>query len=174
MFPIDIITNFVSQGWVKQIDMEDIEMYTLTPEGKEEQQRRFDSAGDTAAVAQALLAAYQPFLELNTEFKELCNCWQLKDGSVNDHCDITYDQQQLDALASLADRAQPVLVQLAEALPRLARYNSRLQEAAQRAAAGETKMFTGVMCGSYHDIWMELHEDLMLLQGIDRAEEGSF
>jgi len=35
-------------------------------------------------------------------------------------------------------------------------------------------MFTGVMCGSFHDIWMELHEDLMLLQGIDRAEEGSF
>ena len=30
-------------------------------------------------------------------------------------------------------------------------------------------MFTGVMCGSYHDAWMELHEDLILTQGIDRA-----
>ena len=26
-------------------------------------------------------------------------------------------------------------------------------------------MFTGVMCGSYHDVWMELHEDLILIPG---------
>jgi hypothetical protein len=30
------------------------------------------------------------------------------------------------------------------------------------------------MCGSFHDIWMELHEDLITLQGIDRHVEGSF
>ena len=30
----------------------------------------------------------------------------------------------------------------------------------------------GVMCGSYHDVWMELHEDLILTQGIDRARGG--
>ena len=29
------------------------------------------------------------------------------------------------------------------------------------------------LSGSYHDVWMELHEDLILTQGIDRAEEGS-
>jgi hypothetical protein len=31
-----------------------------------------------------------------------------------------------------------------------------------------------VMCESFHDIWMELHEDLIVLQRIDRVEEGSF
>ena len=35
-------------------------------------------------------------------------------------------------------------------------------------------LFTGVMCGSYHDVWMELHEDLILTLGVDRAKEGSF
>jgi hypothetical protein len=39
---------------------------------------------------------------------------------------------------------------------------------------GANNMFTGVMCGSFHDVWMELHEDLILTQGIDRAAEGSF
>ena len=34
--------------------------------------------------------------------------------------------------------------------------------------------FTGVMSESFHDIWMELHEDLILMQKIDRASEGSF
>ena len=35
-------------------------------------------------------------------------------------------------------------------------------------------LFTGVIKNSYHDIWMELHEDLLSILGIDRAVEGSF
>jgi hypothetical protein len=30
------------------------------------------------------------------------------------------------------------------------------------------------MCRSHHDVWMELHEALILTNGIDRAAEGSF
>ena len=56
----------------------------------------------------------------------------------------------------------------------MARYAGRLDTAAAQVAAGEVKQFTGVMCGSFHDIWMELHEDLIVLQRIDRVEEGSF
>lgn len=145
----------------------------FTPEGNEEQQRRFESAIDPG-IAQALSPGSQHFLKLNTEFKELCSKWQKKDGAINDHSDISYDQVQCDSLKLLAERTKPVLEQLSEALPRLARYNYRLQSAALRPAAGETKMFTGVMCGSFHDILMELHEVLILLQGINRAEEGSF
>lgn len=169
--PADIMADFVTKGWVNHMEARD--MYTLTPEGKEEQQRRLESAADPA-LAKALSPGYQQFLKLNTEFKELCNNWQLKNGAPNDHSDSSYDQLQIDALTSIADRVQPIIAQLAVDLPRLARYNKRLQGAAERVAAGEIKMFTGVMCGSFHDIWMELHEDLMVLQGIDRAEEGSF
>ena len=63
---------------------------------------------------------------------------------------------------------------MAGRLPRLARYIERLDDAAAAVAKGEIKRFTGVMCESFHDVWMELHEDLIVLQGIDRAEEGSF
>jgi hypothetical protein len=31
-----------------------------------------------------------------------------------------------------------------------------------------------VACESFHDVWMELHEDLLVLQRIDRIHEGSF
>jgi hypothetical protein len=41
-------------------------------------------------------------------------------------------------------------------------------------ASGDIKSFTGVMCGSFHDVWMELHEDLIVLQRVNRVEEGSF
>lgn len=169
--PTEIMTDFVNRGWVNHMEARD--MYTLTPEGTAEQQRRFDESADRS-LAEALSSSYERFLELNTEFKELCGSWQMKDGAPNDHSDTAYDQQQIDALTSLAERVQPVIAQMAEALPRLARYDGRLQAAARRVAAGETKMFTGVMCGSFHDIWMELHEDLIVLQGIDRSEEGSF
>jgi hypothetical protein len=59
-------------------------------------------------------------------------------------------------------------------LERLQPYAPRLDASCQRLVSGETNMFTGVMCGSYHDVWMELHEDLILTQSIDRAVEGSF
>ncbi len=50
----------------------------------------------------------------------------------------------------------------------------RLTGSRKALEAGDQRMFTGVMCGSYHDVWMELHEDLILSQGIDRVAEGSF
>ena len=74
----------------------------------------------------------------------------------------------------LASESEPVVADLASVMPRLARYGDRLTGAAAGVADGDTKRFTGVMCESFHDIWMELHEDLIVLQGIDRSAEGSF
>jgi len=71
-------------------------------------------------------------------------------------------------------KAVPVVESLGAVLERLMPYVPRLHSTSKRVVAGENNMFTGVMCGSYHDVWMELHEDLILTQGIDRAAEGSF
>jgi len=87
---------------------------------------------------------------------------------------VSHDSAVAADLAALNDRALPLVRQLAEVLPRLRPYAGRLGQSCQRFLQGETNMFTGVMCGSYHDVWMELHEDLILSQGIDRAAEGSF
>ena len=77
-------------------------------------------------------------------------------------------------MQSIDTAAQPLVRKMGEVLERLAPYGPRLERSCQQVLAGETKMFTGVMCGSYHDVWMELHEDLILTQGIDRTAEGSF
>ena len=77
-------------------------------------------------------------------------------------------------LTALDTEVVPVVTAMGEVLQRLAPYAPRLVATCQRVVAGETNMFTGVMCGSYHDVWMELHEDLILTQGIDRSAEGSF
>ena len=123
-----------------------------------------------------LTIAYQQFLALNKHFKELCGAWQLfkYNGERNDHCDAGYDAAVLENLAHLHAAAEPAIALFGNVFDRMTPYGRRLESVLVRIQDGESNMFTGVMCGSYHDVWMELHEDLMLTQGIDRAGEGSF
>ena len=169
--PADILGALIASDDVRHMEARD--MFSLTPAGRE----RYDSLADSIATDQiktGLAAHYEPFLELNTRFKELCTSWQLRDGAPNDHSDEAYDQTCLQDLLALNQSAGPVLDAMATTLPRMARYRRRLDAAATDVAGGATKRFTGVMCESYHDIWMELHEDLIVLQGIDRRAEGSY
>ncbi len=129
--------------------------------------------GDGTARGQ-LRAPYGSFLHLNEAFKELCGEWQLRDGSPNDHTDAAYDQAVVARLVGIDADAQPIVGLLAAAMARFGPYGPRLTEAATKVQGGDHHLFTGVMCSSYHDVWMELHEDLILTLGIDRAKEGSF
>ncbi|MEY2754792.1 MAG: hypothetical protein RJB65_1150 [Actinomycetota bacterium] len=150
------------------------ELWQLTPVGREE--HRIALAEDVMGthVADELRGAYAGFLTLNEAFKTLCGDWQLRAGQPNDHSDAAYDAGVVARLVELDASARPVVEKMGESLARLAPYAPRLERTCQAVVAGDTKMFTGVMCGSYHDVWMELHEDLILTQGIDRAAEGSF
>ncbi len=169
--PADVLAALVDAGHVKHVEASD--MYSLTPSGREHQTTLMaDDATD--ALSKSLAPHYEPFLELNTEFKELCTMWQLRNGEPNDHSDAGYDRDCVGKLIDLNRRVRPVIESMAGSLPRLARYLDRLDTAAANVDGGEIKQFTGVMCESYHDIWMELHEDLIVLQRIDRISEGSF
>ncbi len=125
---------------------------------------------------QDLSAAYRQFLAINEQFKELCGAWQLFkfNGELNDHSDAGYDAAVLENLAHLHTAAEPTVAALGGVFERMVPYRPRLESVLIRIQDGESNMFTGVMCGSYHDVWMELHEDLILTQGIDRAAESSF
>jgi hypothetical protein len=169
--PSELLVGLVELGHVRHIEARD--MYGLLPPGKERHAALLDEIAD-ADVRTALAAHYDRFLELNDEFKQICTAWQMRDGEPNDHTDADYDQACVAKLAGLAAAAAPVIDDFASALPRIGRYGARLAAAAARVVSGETKQFTGVMCESFHDIWMELHEDLIALQRIDRVEEGSF
>lgn len=151
-------------------------LWQLTPDGKDRHRAELD-ADTTPAVRRALEAEYPGFLELNQAFKSLCGDWQLVDGDpsrLNDHSDAAYDAKIIQRLLSFDEGGRPVVAAIGKAHERMSPYASRLGGSLDRLKAGETKMFTGVMCNSYHDVWMELHEDLILTLGIDRATEGSF
>lgn len=150
------------------------ELWQLTPVGREE--HRLALAADVGGthIAERLSEPYGEFLELNDAFKALCGEWQLKDGVQNHHDDPDYDADVVRRLVQLDAAAGPVVARFGEVLARLGSYGPRLAVTCNRVIEGDARMFTGVMCGSYHDVWMELHEDLILTQGIDRAAEGSF
>jgi hypothetical protein len=149
-------------------------MWSLTPAGREA--HKVELAADVAATnaVEQLAESYAHFLAINEEFKSLCGDWQLRDGAPNDHADPAYDAAVVQRLVVLNAEAQPVVAHIGSAVPRFAPYANRLEQVCRQVVGGDTKMFTGVMCGSYHDVWMELHEDLILTQGIDRTAEGSF
>lgn len=149
-------------------------LWQLTPDGREAWVVALEEDVCRAGFREALADKYHRFLEMNESFKALCADWQLRNGEPNDHSDAAYDEQCIKRLGALDDEAQPICHAFAEIAKRFDGYAARLTGSRTALEAGDQRMFTGVMCGSYHDVWMELHEDLILTQGIDRAAEGSF
>ena len=162
------LDELVAEGAAKFLEPR--EMWLLTADGRE---THGPALAEALASADVAAIPYERFLALNDDFKRLCTDWQLRDGEPNDHSDPDYDAAIVTRLGDLDDAAQPVIAAIGAAVPWMGGYGRRLVAARRRVEGGDPKALTGVLCDSYHDIWMELHEDLILTQGIDRAEEGS-
>jgi hypothetical protein len=149
-------------------------LWQLTPSGRtaHADALRADVAGVLPNAD--LDAAYARFLGINGQFKELCGAWQLFNGQPNDHSSAEYDAAVIENLSHLHASVEPAIRTFGATFDRMSAYGPRLESVLVRILEGESNMFTGVMCGSYHDVWMELHEDLILTQGLSRSDEGSF
>lgn len=152
--------------------------WALTAEGRDAHRRHLAQDLGAAGTVPALRATYPHFSRLDARLKALCGDWQLRPGpdgepAANDHADAAYDRGVVERLLALDADARSLCQQLGAALARFEPYGGRLQASAAAVAAGDRARFTGVLCGSYHDVWMELHEDLIVTLGIDRRREGS-
>ena len=151
--------------------------WTLSAEGKTEHLRLLAEDRDRAGADGALELAYKGFLAANDAFKALCTDWQLRSVGgemvVNDHSDTAYDAAIAARLASLHAGIVPVLDDLTVALSRFEPYARRLSNAADRFSGGEPHALARPLSDSYHDVWMELHQDLLLSLGRERdASDG--
>jgi hypothetical protein len=77
-------------------------------------------------------------------------------------------------LATVHTQAVGFLEPAGAVMPRFARYPLRLGAALRRVRGGEIAAFTKPLTESYHDVWMELHQDLLTSLGRVRsgADEG--
>jgi hypothetical protein len=143
----------------------------LTGEGRNvhEQWARVRADSDVEA---AVMRAYERFLPLNRAFLRLCNDWQLRPGNVpNDHRDPSYDWTVLDRLQQVHEQAAPIVRRVARSLTRFETYPRRFQAAIVHVHEGERDWFTSPRIDSYHTVWMQLHEDLLLALGRRREHE---
>ncbi|MEU8899106.1 pyruvate, phosphate dikinase [Nocardia sp. NPDC048505] len=145
----------------------------LTPAGREhvaallEQERRQVDADAVATI-------YTEFCRFNTELKDIITAWQMKDAATpNDHGDADYDQRVLARLHGLHERVTPLVRWIGSVTPRLRPYPARFDAAIARIAAGEHLWVARPVLDSYHTVWFELHEDLIGLCGLDRADEAA-
>jgi hypothetical protein len=142
-----------------------------TPEGTAAAQEllRLPAGGDEE---KALRPLFEKFLPVNHELREVCSAWQLRpDGSPNDHADATYDASIRDRLDDVDDAIGRILRRMAEAQPRLGHYRTDLTAALEKLDDGDPSALTSPLSHSYHTVWMHLHQELLLLLGISRAED---
>jgi hypothetical protein len=118
----------------------------------------------------ALVACYDEFRSINTDFKTLVTDWQLKAGQPNTHDDTEYDAAVLARLDGVHQRALAIVAAAATQLPRLGGYSAKLQTALGRVKAGEIAWLTRPLIDSYHTVWFELHEELILAVGLTREQ----
>jgi hypothetical protein len=163
----DVIDRLVGSGLLL-----DGPMLRLSPEGRGRLEGLLADERlhvDTAAV----LAAYGEFRSVNAEFKALVTNWQLRDGQPNTHDDAGYDAAVLARLDDVHRRVTPIIAAAAAQLPRLSRYSVKLQTALDNIHAGQTMWLARPLIDSYHTVWFELHEELILATGRTRETDDA-
>jgi hypothetical protein len=131
--------------------------YTLTAPGRERHAQLLPAA--PAEIS----AAYDAFLEPNRAFKQVTTDWQLREEGA-DPAPI------LDRLGLVDSDVNHVIDVAVGGASRYETYRSRFADALARLRAGDDSAFARPMSGSYHDVWMELHEDLLASLGRERTE----
>ncbi|MGI9621807.1 MAG: hypothetical protein ACR2PK_03140 [Acidimicrobiales bacterium] len=150
--------------------------YRLTPEGKAwtDEQIAVEREG---IDADAMAAVYERFCDHNDGFKELVTDWQMKmvDGEqqLNDHSDADYDAAIFERLAVLDAQIAPVFADASLLAPRLSIYIDRFAAALAAVQGGDESMLASPLKDSYHTVWFEMHEELILLSGRNRADEAA-
>jgi hypothetical protein len=149
--------------------------FMVAPAGREWLEERYPEAFAEFRADPASGEAYERFERINRELLTLFTDWQMVPSAAgerapNDHSDADYDNGIVDRLGAQHERAEKVLDRFAALAPRLAVYRERLDEAYDKALAGDLDYVSGARIDSYHTVWFELHEDLLRMLGREREE----
>jgi hypothetical protein len=132
-------------------------------------------ARERELAGQVIDDVYEAFAPINDEVKQIVTDWQMRPVGgqlvINDHRDRRHDQMVVDRLRRADATASAALVPLTTALPRFDVYPRRLQRALSLVGDGDHSMVAAPVKDSYHTVWFELHEELIILAGRNRAEE---
>jgi hypothetical protein len=106
-----------------------------------------------------LLDAYERFLLVDPKVKLLSSEWQ-----------DSRDESVIYRLVELHARASNTLARINEAGSRYSPYLPRLDDCIARLESGDHDAFTHPAAESYHQVWWELHTDLLHTLGLERED----
>jgi hypothetical protein len=116
------------------------------------------------AARDRLGAAYDAgFLPLNARFKELCTRWQQADA----HFEL------LEEALDVHDAIEAFLQDAERGASHLAVYRPRFAGLIELVEAGDVDVYVAPVGESYHNVWFELHEDLLVTLARSRSDEDS-
>lgn len=170
---IEVLRDAEQHGWVRHDAFAGLEGWSLTEEGRAENQRQLAHERASADPDDVIETLYRDFLPLNTHLVSACTDWQLKPTSedrlaFNDHSDPAWDSRILTELDALSAALAPLVARLADVLTRFTGYDTRFDVALRRAQAGGYEWVDRTDIDSCHHVWFQLHEDLLATLGIDR------
>jgi len=171
VFEVDggvVVTTLIESGLIS----ESARGVRITPAGRDAHAvwARVEPGSELEATIDR---AYRRFLTINTELIRLCSDWQVRPGGMpNDHKDPEYDWGIFDRLSSIDDRVGPLVSTVARSVDRFSPYRELLRTARQKVDDGGHDWLTSPRIDSYHTVWMQLHEDLLLALGKERASES--
>lgn len=141
----------------------------ISPDGRARLAELLTAERDGVDAA-TMAAAYREFQSVNADFKALVTDWQIRDGQPNDHRDAGYDDAVLARLDDVHQRVTPIIAAVTGQLPRLRGYPAKLAAALDKVHTGDIAWLTRPLIDSYHTVWFELHEELILAAGLTREQ----
>lgn len=149
--------------------------WTLTTVGRQVASDRVVAEVEESGARSTIADAYDRFRAHNDVFLEVCADWQLRPIGAgvqrvpNTHDDARYDAGVVARLLAVHDAVVPVCRTLAGALDRFGRYERRFAMARRRVEAGAGEWVASPRVDSFHTVWFELHEDLLVSLGLERS-----
>lgn len=159
-----ILSGLEAKGYVEYFDPE---MWLITDDGKERfrsflQQRRKD-------LIPLVKEKYDQYNVLDRKIKVICSNWQTKpDGKSNQHDDPAYDSSIVDAVTELNQDIKALLS--GGGLEKEFELLADLDQALEKVKQGQIEYLSGLWDSSYHNVWRELHEDVLATLGLEREE----
>lgn len=155
------VEPLIAKGLVSRAGAGEGAVFGLSEAGRERDAELVAAAVPPPVRAEIGAAYDADFLPVNAEFKALCASWQAEGESF----------ELLEQLLAVHERVDGFLAGAAGPVPRLGRYRERLARALDKVQDGDGDALVGAVGPSYHNIWFELHEDLLASLGRSRADE---